>query len=199
MKISSRKALAAELVAIGIEKSKLDSLYTVLDKRNKVPKDAFEEMIRGVVADEQKRDKVLALMSVDSMEQLIAIASEGDVVTEALDELKKLFGYLELMGIADFCKFDISIVRGLAYYTGVVFEIFDADSELRAIGGGGRYDNLLADFGGQGLGPQVGLPVHQLARRQPKLFHMLKNAIFAFVFETVDHTNFHGFPPADSR
>jgi histidyl-tRNA synthetase len=52
------------------------------------------------------------------------------------------------MGISDFCVFDPGIVRGLAYYTGIVFEIFDPGCELRAIGGGGRYDNLLADFGG---------------------------------------------------
>ena len=151
VKISSRKLLAAELVAIGIEKARLDSLYVVLDKRNKVPKDAFEEMIKEVVFDEEKRGKVLDLMSVDSIERLIAIASQDRAVIEALDELKKLFSYLKLMGVADFCKFDISIVRGLAYYTGAVFEIFDSGSELRAIGGGGRYDNLLADFGGQSI------------------------------------------------
>jgi histidyl-tRNA synthetase len=58
---------------------------------------------------------------------------------------------LTAMGVADFCAFDIGIVRGLAYYTGVVFEIFDRANQLRAIGGGGRYDNLLAQFGG----PQV--------------------------------------------
>ena len=52
------------------------------------------------------------------------------------------------MGIADFCVFDIGIIRGLAYYTGVVFEVYDRSGEFRAIGGGGRYDNLLHDFGG---------------------------------------------------
>ena len=55
------------------------------------------------------------------------------------------------MGIGDYCEFDPGIVRGLAYYTGIVFEIYDRKSELRAICGGGRYDNLLRDFGG----PQI--------------------------------------------
>ena len=55
------------------------------------------------------------------------------------------------MGIADFCRFDISVVRGLAYYTGVVFEIYDKVGELRAIGGGGRYDNLLKQLGGPNI------------------------------------------------
>jgi histidyl-tRNA synthetase len=52
------------------------------------------------------------------------------------------------MGISDYCVFDPSIVRGLAYYTGIVFEVHDVRGNLRAIGGGGRFDNLLHDFGG---------------------------------------------------
>jgi len=56
-----------------------------------------------------------------------------------MDELKRLFELLEVMGVADFCIFDIGIVRGLAYYTGIVYEIYDRVGELRAIGGGGRY------------------------------------------------------------
>jgi histidyl-tRNA synthetase len=55
---------------------------------------------------------------------------------------------LNAMGMGDYCAFDPSIVRGLAYYTGVVFEVHDIAGELRAICGGGRYDNLLRDFGG---------------------------------------------------
>jgi histidyl-tRNA synthetase len=52
------------------------------------------------------------------------------------------------MGISDYCVFDPGIVRGLAYYTGIVFEVHDIQGDLRAICGGGRYDNLLRDFGG---------------------------------------------------
>jgi histidyl-tRNA synthetase len=55
------------------------------------------------------------------------------------------------MGVRDYCLFDPGIVRGLAYYTGIVFEIYDRADELRAICGGGRYDNLLRDFGGPAI------------------------------------------------
>ena len=58
---------------------------------------------------------------------------------------------LNSMGIGDYYRFDQGIVRGLAYYTGNVFEIYDKASELRAICGGGRYDNLLKDFGGPAI------------------------------------------------
>jgi len=60
------------------------------------------------------------------------------------------------MGMAEYCAFDPSIVRGLAYYTGVVFEVHDIAGELRAICGGGRYDNLLRDFGGPAV-PATGM------------------------------------------
>jgi histidyl-tRNA synthetase len=56
---------------------------------------------------------------------------------------------MEAAGLADRIVFDVSVIRGLAYYTGIVFEAFDAKRELRAIFGGGRYDNLLEDIGGK--------------------------------------------------
>jgi histidyl-tRNA synthetase len=63
--------------------------------------------------------------------------------------------YLDALGVLEWVTFDLSIVRGLAYYTGIVFELFDARGELRAICGGGRYDNLLAALGGTDL-PALG-------------------------------------------
>jgi histidyl-tRNA synthetase len=58
---------------------------------------------------------------------------------------------LESFGIADWCCYDPGVVRGLAYYTGIVYEVFDAGQSLRAIAGGGRYDNLLEVLGGPSL------------------------------------------------
>ncbi len=55
------------------------------------------------------------------------------------------------MGVREYCVFDPGIVRGLAYYTGIVFEVHDIQGDLRAICGGGRYDNLLRDFGGPAI------------------------------------------------
>ena len=67
-------------------------------------------------------------------------------------ELTRLFAALDALGVSEFVKFDPNITRGLLYYTGTVFEAFDpAGSVKRAIFGGGRYDNLLADVGGQSL------------------------------------------------
>lgn len=151
VKVSSRKMLAEALAVIGIEKEQLNAVYTVLDKRNKVPNDAFVEMLTTCVSDSEKRANILKLMSVASYEQITSIIQSNEKLDSAVAGLKKLFELLKIMGVADFCQFDISIVRGLAYYTGIVFEVFDKAAELRAIGGGGRYDDLLKTFGGPAI------------------------------------------------
>jgi histidyl-tRNA synthetase len=152
VKISSRKLIAAILEYFGIEKRQLEAVYGVLDKKNKVPQETFEKMLEETIPDSIGRQKVLQFMSVESLEQLEGFAGSDKNANEAIKELKRLFEYLGVMDITEFCRFDIGIVRGLAYYTGIVFEIYDKSSKLRAICGGGRYDNLLADFGGPKIG-----------------------------------------------
>jgi histidyl-tRNA synthetase len=152
VKISSRKLIAALLECFGIEKEQLEKVYTVLDKKNKIPAETFEKMLEETIADKTKRQKVIKLMAVESLEQLEDFAGADRNAKEAIEELKRLFNYLYIMEITELCRFDISIVRGLAYYTGIVFEIYDKSEQLRAICGGGRYDNLLADFGGPKIG-----------------------------------------------
>jgi histidyl-tRNA synthetase len=87
-------------------------------------------------------------MEVHSVDDIPSMVELNDEAKAALDELTQVFAYLRQMGVEDYCRFDMGIVRGLAYYTGMVFEIHDVAGELRAICGGGRYDNLLSDFGG---------------------------------------------------
>jgi histidyl-tRNA synthetase len=75
--------------------------------------------------------------------------------SKAASALRDTYGSLVAMGLDAFVEIDLTIVRGLAYYTGIVFELFDAGRTLRAICGGGRYDNLLRDLGGVDL-PALG-------------------------------------------
>ena len=156
VKVSSRKMLAALLRIIAIAPNQLDDLYTVLDKRTRVPAETFEKMLAERITDSEKRQKVLDLMAVGTIDQVGSLLELDSEAQQAAGEVARLFELLSVMGIADFCRFDIGIVRGLAYYTGVVFEIYARAGELRAIGGGGRYDNLLADFGGPSI-PATGM------------------------------------------
>ncbi len=158
-KISSRKLLAALLEHVGVPHDKLDGLYPILDKKAKLPGEAFVEMVAGVVESSQAVDKLLALMEVHSAGQIKDIVPDiaaNDIAQAALDEVHQVFDLLEAMGVGDYCRFDMSIVRGLAYYTGIVFEVHDAVGDLRAVCGGGRYDNLLRDFGGPSV-PATGM------------------------------------------
>ncbi|MFA5554829.1 MAG: histidine--tRNA ligase [Phycisphaerae bacterium] len=158
VKISSRAMLAEVLAVIGIEKEQLNAVYSVLDKRSKIPEDAFIEMLMTCITDSNKRADVIKLMSVKSFEEIASIIKSNEKIDAALGQLRKLFEILDTMGVSDFCQFDIGIVRGLAYYTGIVFEIFDKKAELRAIGGGGRYDDLLKTFGGPAI-PATGFGI----------------------------------------
>ena len=155
-KISSRRLLAAVLASIGIPAERLEGLYAVLDKKPKLPAETFDAMLAEQVPDAGQAGKVRDLMALDSVEQIAKIAEPNETLIKAVDELRSVFDVLNAMGMAEYCTFDPSIVRGLAYYTGVVFEVHDITGELRAICGGGRYDNLLRDFGGPAI-PATGM------------------------------------------
>ena len=158
VRISSRKMLAALLSAMGIAEDELEGLYAVLDKRSKVGEDAFEEMLAEKLSDADKRGRVLELMGVQSIGEISKLLELDESAQASVGELGRLFELLEVMGVADYCVFDIGVVRGLAYYTGIVYEIYDKGSELRAIGGGGRYDDLLKQFGGPAI-PATGFGI----------------------------------------
>lgn len=151
VRISSRRMLGALLEEAGVAAEQLPSVYAVLDKKAKVPQETYEAMLKEILPDEKVRDRVLHLMNCRSLEEVESKAALTGESREALEELRRLFSLLEVMSIGEFAQFDIGVVRGLAYYTGVVFEIYDRGASLRALCGGGRYDNLLRDFGGPPL------------------------------------------------
>ena len=151
VKISSRELLRAYLISLGIPEERLESIYVLLDKKAKLPPDTFEEILKEHIRDKDAAEKILDFMSVRCAFDQMVKASVGDpqgAFAEAVSELDMLLKDLKAMGIGEYCEFDPSIVRGLAYYTGMVFEVHATTGELRAICGGGRYDNLLRDFGG---------------------------------------------------
>ncbi|MBN2182046.1 MAG: histidine--tRNA ligase [Sedimentisphaerales bacterium] len=156
VKISSRKFLAGFLKGLGIPEQKLGALYVLLDKSSKLPADAFEELLIEQIPEKSISDKILKFMTEQSSEQMIDLIGPNECARTALDEINQVFEYLKNMGVSDYCIFDPGIVRGLAYYTGIVFEVHDVVGELRAICGGGRYDNLLKDFGGPAI-PATGM------------------------------------------
>jgi histidyl-tRNA synthetase len=193
-RISSRRLLAAVLKRIGIAAENLDSLYVLLDKKPKLPVETFDALLVEQAPDSDRARRISDFMALDSVERVQEIVDPDEETLNAATELKVVFAALELMDIADYCVFDPSIVRGLAYYTGVVFEVHDVGGELRAICGGGRYDNLLRDFGGpdvaatgMGMGDAVleilleekGLVDDQVPKRQLAYFVACADHVFS--------------------
>jgi histidyl-tRNA synthetase len=158
VKISSRKMLAALLQSIGIPKDGLEPLYAVLDKRSKLSLEAFEETVNKQVSDLNTAKKILQFMELDVVGKIASMVDPNSELDAAIKELEDLLGWLGRMGVGNYCEFDPGIVRGLAYYTGIIYEIYDRRGELRAIGGGGRYDNLLCDLGGPDI-PATGFGI----------------------------------------
>jgi histidyl-tRNA synthetase len=109
------------------------------------PLQVVEELAKlGVAA--EAIEGILQALSLRSVEELEGVVGAD---SPAVADLRRLFELAAAYGYADWLVFDASVVRGLAYYTGVVFEGFDRAGTLRAICGGGRYDRLLGTFGGE--------------------------------------------------
>ena len=133
--VSSRKFLGELLAKSGIAADRHAQVFLALDKRGKMPDAEIAAMLKdGGLSDAE-------------IEATFAIMETKDY--SACPELVELFRLADIAGFADCLEFDISVIRGLSYYTGVVFECFDTKGEFRAIFGGGRYDNLLTTIGGE--------------------------------------------------
>ncbi|MGP1310368.1 MAG: histidine--tRNA ligase [Phycisphaerales bacterium] len=169
-KINHREAAAAWLRAHGVPEGRMFDAFAVLDRRAKGPDSEFESFFRqfGITATD------IELLTSGIREDIIELPpgtfefrkKDGSVVTreatgarirrkQVLETLIPLWQVLHKHGCKEWVSFDFNIVRGLAYYTGTVFEVHEATGAERAIAGGGRYDNLVELFGGPST-PAVG-------------------------------------------
>lgn len=138
IKVNSRKLMEAQIKALGV--AAVDGVYRLIDKLDKLPADKWRAYGIEDIG-----------LSADQMERLSALLNNAELWQQS-DELTAFFAAIDELGVRDYVEFDASVIRGLAYYTGVVFEARDRSGEFRAILGGGRYDNLVADVGGEPLG-----------------------------------------------
>jgi histidyl-tRNA synthetase len=165
-----------------------EPLCVVIDKLEKIGAPAVVEQLtdpRGPVGLESSAaEAVVDLLSVKDLEEA---ARRAPRKSAAIAELRQLMELLDAYGVADRVVFDASVVRGLAYYTGVVFEVFDARGKLRSICGGGRYDRLLESLGGApvpavgfGFGDAVIMELLADRGRLPEIPRGLDAVVFAF-------------------
>jgi histidyl-tRNA synthetase len=152
IKVNSRGVIAEVLTELGVPPEKFAATCVLVDKLEKVPIDAIQGELEELGLEKSTIEKLTSVLTNTSIESISAVLPPD---SNAIQQLSQLFTLCKSYGIEDWIMFDASVVRGLAYYTGVVFEAFDRKGVLRAIAGGGRYDKLLETFGGDPT-PAVG-------------------------------------------
>ena len=148
IRISSRKVLEEVLGSLGLEGDIFAQTCVIVDKMDKLPEDVIEAQLSDLGLVSESISTIRSVLGITDLESLSSALSSD---SEALIELQSLFSLCDSYGISDWVSFDASVVRGLAYYTGPVFEAHDRAGNLRAICGGGRYDKLIGTLGGNDL------------------------------------------------
>ncbi|MDO8633760.1 MAG: histidine--tRNA ligase [archaeon] len=144
IKVNNRKLLEDFAVACGVKKDQAKECFRCMDKLDKIGTKEVEKELK----EKKIKTEIVAKLSCSIKElQKIIPSSEG------LKEINELFSLAKKTGVEEFLEFDLSLARGLEYYTGNVFEV---KSDGPSIGGGGRYDNLISDMGGAKV-PAVGI------------------------------------------
>ena len=148
IRVSSRKVLEEVLGSLGLEGDIFAQTCIIVDKMDKLSSDVIEDQLSDLGHDSKVVTTIQAVLGIKDMNSLQKALKDESV---AVSELNLLFDAIDSYGISEWVEFDASIVRGLAYYTGAVFEAHDRTGDLRAICGGGRYDKLLSTLGGKDL------------------------------------------------
>ena len=148
VKISHRVKVRHILAKLGVSDDHMLGAFELLDRRDKMAQEDFIKAASKLNLDEDtvtRFDQICRMKySVGNLSK-VTEALGGDVDLSGLEAIDR---YLQEFGIADWCEYDLGIVRGLAYYTGAVFEVHETTGVMRAMAGGGRYDKLVESFGG---------------------------------------------------
>ncbi len=158
MRISHRQTVRHILNKMGVAKEQIPLAFELLDRRDKIEPAEFTKGAQQLGLDEScvaRFDQICRMKypagSLGKLYDHIGV----DPGAESMADLQQLDDQLKVFGIAPWCEYDLGIVRGLAYYTGTVFEMHEISGALRAMAGGGRYDQLIELFGGPAM-PAVG-------------------------------------------
>lgn len=153
-RVSDRRLLNALLSHLAIREDAWPDVYAVLDKLERQPVEVSLEKLGAAGLDDAQRSAVIEFGGLD-LAALRVRYGDAPAVAPHLALFERYLEHAQALGLGEWIRVDLTIVRGLAYYTGIVFELFDAQGEFRAICGGGRYDRLLAGLGGVDL-PALG-------------------------------------------
>lgn len=153
VRVSNRALLSDFLLKIGVTNDKHAPLMTLIDKKEKVDQGWLKDEMKtlGLTADQIER--LFELLETSDMTKIGALVGED---SPNFKQLQDLLNYAEALGYKEYLKIDPAIIRGLSYYTGIVFEAFDTKGQFRALFGGGRYDTLFTRMAGKDI-PACGM------------------------------------------
>lgn len=168
---------------LGLDSTQAQQMIKLFDRKNKITADSFRDQAKEIFGPSKSQEgleKVERLMQAKNMAEL----PEQVLASEAITETRELFTRLQKAGISN-AVFDISLMRGLDYYTGTVFEFFDTDpANARALFGGGRYDGLVGIFGAEpisAVGMAPGLTMTELFLRSHQLLPQLPSTTDIYI------------------
>ncbi len=158
IKYNNRKFLSGIIIEAGIPDELVTDTITVIDKFEKLTKEELEKEFLKIGINKDQIKKLYQFLQMDA-EELVNIKSENEILNEGIKELETLKKYVEELNLAEYVQFSPSLARGQEYYTGTVFEVYDAKGDIKSsIGGGGRYDKMITDFINDGKQyPAVGI------------------------------------------
>lgn len=177
IKVNNRKVINYMMAHyLGLDTVQAQLMIKLFDRKNKIPAESFRDQAIEIFGEDMAPEglkKIAALLSAKNMSELPETIRKSD----AVQEVQQLFTYLEKAGVKN-ARFDITLMRGLDYYTGTVFEFFDNHPDNnRSLFGGGRYDGLVGLFGAEpisavGMAPgltmtELFLQVHGLVPELP--------------------------------
>ncbi|MGD8450671.1 MAG: histidine--tRNA ligase [Phycisphaerae bacterium] len=173
MRISSRPLATAVLGALGVEREQVGRAFELIDRFDKLGVEEFRRQWQEFAPRVSPDGLLEQLERTDLAGCLRLLEKEGDAGTAARQQFEELWERLRALDVVEYCAFDLKVVRGLAYYTGPVFEVTAQRGGLRALLGGGRYDNLTELLDGprvSGVGFGMGdAPVLECLRELSKL------------------------------
>ena len=155
VRLSDRRLLNQLLNSFDLTEEQISAIYGWLDKQGRSVSASNLQRMHDLKIDQDIIAFLNAACEVKDLGKLKRVLAKKPALESSISHLEAVLDALNSMALADFVEIDLGVVRGLAYYTGTVFEVFDTGRTLRAICGGGRYDNLLNAVGGVEL-PAVG-------------------------------------------
>ena len=146
IKINNRKILAglAEKYGIG---DQFSTFAVIIDKLDKIGKEKVQEQIEGLGLNSNQAGELLDVLSNTSLSELQIVLAGSEHGLKGVEEITTVFNYLQSATIQNNVVIDLTLARGLSYYTGCIIEVKALNVQMGSIGGGGRYDNLTSNFG----------------------------------------------------